>query len=188
MKLLNKKILAILALLSVTGYSFGYNFDITNKTKETLVVKVKPRLGTHQFGIIEPDKEKTFAFTGLSIGLCLESIYVGKYDPKENDMESYILHSASMEMVDNIKNFMEKKSDEKTDKTVHATAPAAPANEPEKIGAEKIKQAVTELSGISLCQSRKFVLVDTGKEVIIDAGGRKISTGHNQIIALTEKK
>jgi hypothetical protein len=145
-----------------------------------LLVKVKPRLGTHQFGIIEPGKEKVFAFTGLSAGLCLESISVGKYDPTEIDMESYMLQSAPMKMVDSIKDFMEKGSTEKADKAVTA-------DKKEATGTEKIKQAIAELSGISLCQGRKFTLVDTGKEVIIDAGGRKISTGHNQIIALSEK-
>lgn len=177
MKLMNKKIFAIVALLSVTGYSFGYNFDITNKTKETLVVKVKPRLGTHQFGVIEPGKEKVFAFTGLSVGLCLESISVGKYDPKEKDFESYILYSAPMKMVDSIKDFMEKGSDEKANNV------SANKVESEKTGTEKIKQAASDLNAISLCQSRKFVLIDTGKEAMVG----KTSMGHNEIIAVSEK-
>lgn len=174
MKLMSKQLFAIVALLSVTGYSFGYNFDITNKTKETLLVKVKPRLGAHQFGIIEPGKEKVFAFTGLSVGLCLESISVGKYDPTEKDMESYILHSAPIKMVNSVTDFMEKGSD----KTMTANTA-----ETEKTGTEKIKQAATELSAISLCQSRKFVLIDTGKKAMIG----KTSMDHNEIIALTEK-
>jgi len=179
---MNKKTLAILVLFTITGYSFAYNFEITNKTKEPLVVRVKPRLGKHQFGIIDPGKEKLFAFTGMSALLCLESIHVDKYDPTEKDMESYALQSVPIQMVDSMKGFLEKGSDEKADKAL-----TVDKKEAEKTGTEKIEQAAAKLAEISLCHDRKFVLIDTGKEAMIDLGGSKVSAGYNEIIALTEK-
>jgi len=80
MKLMNMKMLAIVALLSVTGYSFGYDFSISNKLKQPMIVRIKVRGGGYQYNIVKRDKRVTFRFGRGDIGLCVESIHTASVD------------------------------------------------------------------------------------------------------------
>jgi hypothetical protein len=96
MKLM-KKIMAILALVSITGYSFGYNYGISNLTSQALVVRLhESGLSDPMYKVIQPDSRVEFNFGGA---LCLESIHVSPYsEAKGNNLASYPLYSVEMTM------------------------------------------------------------------------------------------
>jgi len=82
MKFLTKKMLAIVALLSVTGYSFGYQFGISNMTDKPIIVRVVERqAGTvDQYALIQPLDKKAFNFGGA---WCLKSIEAAPFNPEK---------------------------------------------------------------------------------------------------------
>lgn len=80
---MNKKVFAIVALLSVTSAVFGYQFGVSNKTDKTLLVRLQIRSGGYNYNLIKPNRRETFDFTGGSAGQALQSIFAEAYDPEE---------------------------------------------------------------------------------------------------------
>jgi len=82
MKLMNMKMFALVALLSVTGYSFGYQYGISNLTDKPLIVRlVERQVGvSDSFAIIEPLEKKVFNFSGV---WCLKTIEYGPMNPEK---------------------------------------------------------------------------------------------------------
>ncbi len=83
MKLMNIKMFALMALLTVTGYSFGYQYGISNLTEQPLIVRlVERQIGVSDiYQIIEPLEKKVFNFAAV---WCLKAIEYGpvKLDKK----------------------------------------------------------------------------------------------------------
>lgn len=86
MKLMKKTMFALVALLGATGYVFGYDFGVSNKTKDPMIVRLKVKGGGYQYDVIKPNKRVLFQFLGGDIALCLESISWAKYDPTDKYM------------------------------------------------------------------------------------------------------
>lgn len=86
MKLMKKAMFALVALFGATGYVFGYDFGISNKTKDPMIVRLKVKGGGYQYDVIKPNKRVLFQFLGGDIALCLESISWAKYDPTDKFM------------------------------------------------------------------------------------------------------
>jgi hypothetical protein len=92
-----KKMFAILALLGITGYAFGYDYGISNSTSTKLVVRLKEKaLSAPTYKVIEPLSSAIFSFGGA---YCLESIMYAPYNPaKANDLASHAFQSVEMYM------------------------------------------------------------------------------------------
>ena len=200
MKLMNIKAVAILALLSVTGYSFGYQFTFSNKTNNSLIVRVKTAgLGNvEKYALINPNQQEVVNFENI---LCLESLSWAQYDPEEkfqgsNPKFSTFKGKNLMEVV-----AMGGYSDQDAYKNVFAPLAADYALNPLQIrmvdgplyeqttkaapttDLAKIAQAAATLANISICKNRSFVIIDTGKEVMIG----KMKAGYNELVAITIK-
>lgn len=83
---MKKTMFALVALLGATGYVFGYDFGVSNKTKDPMIVRLKVKGGGYQYDVIKPNKRVLFQFLGGDIALCLESISWAKYDPTDKYM------------------------------------------------------------------------------------------------------
>jgi hypothetical protein len=74
MKLMQAKLFTIVAVLSIHSLAFGYNFGITNKTREPITVVLNVEMSNNRFVTIQPNKKHVFLFKGSDINLCLKSI------------------------------------------------------------------------------------------------------------------
>ncbi len=212
MKFLNKKMFALVALLSVTGYSFGYEFGVSNLTEKPLVVRLKEKaLSDAQYKLIQPNDRGTFGFWGA---YCLESIMVAPYDAaKGNNFGSYALQSVETYMepkevyeatvkgakslVAGIEAFACQALDlaMKADPAAaaasgakEALATAAPGTDKAKkcaFGLATIAKASGKLAGNTLCKSREISIISTGEKTFKMIGTRKIPLSTDEYIALT---
>jgi hypothetical protein len=82
MKFLQRKALAAIALLTITGSAFGYRWGFTNGTDKILVIKLTLN-GTDAefFNIVGPGMRTEFdwGWGNARAGFCLSSIILGEY-------------------------------------------------------------------------------------------------------------
>lgn len=169
MKLMNKKMLAIVALLNVVGYSFGYEYEISNATDKTLIVRlVERKIGMSsddqgdQYTVIKQGDKEVVKFPGI---LCLKAIQAGPYD-EEKVKDRGIRNIALMDVT------MKMQSSEDKKEAADLTA---------------IEKSTVALIEESLCRNRKFVLMATGEKAKKIIGGKTYNLPFDEIIALTEK-
>ncbi len=210
---LHKKMFALVALLSVTGYSFGYDFGISNLTEKPLVVRLTEKaLTAEQYRVIQPNDRVTFGFWGA---YCLESIKVAPYDAAiGNNYRSYALQSVEIFMepkavfeatvkgaralVDGIEALacqvldLAMKADPITaaaSGVKGALESATGANKGKQcaFGLATIAKAAGDLAGETLCKSRELAIISTGEKAVKMIGTRKVTLPYDEYIALTVK-
>ncbi len=197
MKFLHKKTVALVALLSVSGYSFGYTYQISNATDKTLVVRLVERtIGkSDQYATLQPGEEKAIKFPGVS---CLQAIQARSFD-KPTDVQSDLSKLALTDVAMKMAPREDKKavdlnptgktsvgtelSNDKTD--VSATEKAA-VKDKGTDALNVIGEAATVLAEESLCRDRKFTLSFTGKKAQKVIGTRTIALPYDEIIATSK--
>ncbi len=206
MKFLHKKTLILVALLSVSGYSFGYTYQISNATDKTLVVRLVERTisKSDQYATLKPGEEKAIKFPGM---WCLQSIHASAFD-KLADVPSDMTKIALINVAMKMEPREDKKavdvnptqkasvgtalSNDKNKTDVSATEKASvvkeePSNDTSKDPLTVIGEAITVLTEESLCRNRKFTLTFTGKKAQKTIGGKTYNLPYDEIIATTSK-
>lgn len=80
MKLMNKTLVAVVALCGITNAAFGYDFIFNNKTNKPVAVKLNLAASLADFddmSVVQPGKTHKFSFGGLKSGFCLKQIVYG---------------------------------------------------------------------------------------------------------------
>jgi len=192
MKFLNKKMLTIVALLSVTGYSVGYTYEIANETDKTMVVRlVERRISISdgkgdQYATLQPREQKIIKLPGM---WCLKTIQARSFNtladvPK--DMSTAAMLDIEMKMVSSKDNKTELGKEKGTaDTMMDNKVEASKDNTASDLGT--IKKAITTLTEESLCRDRKFTLTLTGKKAQKIIGDKTYNLPFDEIIATTSQ-
>lgn len=180
MKFLNKKTFALLVLLGVTGYSFGYQYELSNASDKVLVVKLVERLiglstgHDDKYATLQPHETKVVKLPGL---WCLKAIQARSFD-KLADVPSDINTTALLDVT--------IKMESSNDKNKVDTVEKAPAKGTTS-GFSEIEKGATALDEESLCRDRKFTLMLTGKKAQRIVGDKTYSLPFDEIVAVTQK-